>query len=765
VGWVKGGTNMKPENNETIIPIEGMHCASCVFMIEKSIRAIDGVDNVAVNLANEKSFITYDPKKVSISDLEAAIIKAGFKPGIDESEADSDSDADKKQKEMNRMWLVFAISLLFTIPLFYIAMVPMLSIIKLPFPDWLHPMHFPLLYALVELTLVLPIMFIGRRFYINGIKSFFNRSLTMDTLIMIGTSAAFLYSIFSTIQILLHEFKYVNSLYYETTGVIITLILLGKTLESSSKNKTSQAIKKLLRLSPKTATVIVNDVEKEVAVKDLVKGDLVIVKPGERIAVDGVVVEGTTSIDESMLTGESIPVEKVVGDKVIGASFNKNGSVIFKVEKVGKETALAQIIKLIEDAQSSKAPIAHLADIVSGYFVPVIIIVAIFSALGWLVAGQDAVFALKIFTAVLVIACPCALGLATPTALIVGMGRGAEIGILIKSGEALETAHKIDTIVFDKTGTLTNGEPEVTDIITFKNRTQDEILQTAASIEKKSEHPLADALVKAAKDRKIELLNVTDFLAIPGYGVSGMVKESVRILVGKMVFLEQNSIQIDDKENVIRQINRMEEQGKTVICLSIHGELAGLIACMDTLKKSSTQAVAKLKARGITTIMLTGDNKRTADAIAKEAGIDRVIAEVLPDEKSNEIYTLKESGNRVAMVGDGINDAPALTAADLGIAIGSGTDVAIESADIVLIHSDLLDVIKALELSRLTIRTIKQNLFWAFAYNIILIPIAAGALFIFGGPQLNPMLAGGAMSMSSVSVVMNALRLRYLKIR
>ena len=494
--------------------------------------------------------------------------------------------------------------------------------------------------------------------------------------------------------------------------------------------------------------------EKEVAVKDLVKGDLVIVKPGERIAVDGVVVEGTTSIDESMLTGESIPVEKVVGDKVIGASFNKNGSVIFKVEKVGKETALAQIIKLIEDAQSSKAPIAHLADIVSGYFVPVIIIVAIFSALGWLVAGQDAVFALKIFTAVLVIACPCALGLATPTALI-----------LIKSGEALETAHKIDTIVFDKTGTLTNGEPEVTDIITFKNRTQDEILQTAASIEKKSEHPLADALVKAAKDRKIELLNVTDFLAIPGYGVSGMVKESVRILVGKMVFLEQNSIQIDDKENVIRQINRMEEQGKTVICLSIHGELAGLIACMDTLKKSSTQAVAKLKARGITTIMLTGDNKRTADAIAKEAGIDRVIAEVLPDEKSNEIYTLKESGNRVAMVGDGINDAPALTAADLGIAIGSGTDVAIESADIVLIHSDLLDVIKALELSRLTIRTIKQNLFWAFAYNIILIPIAAGALFIFGGPQLNPMLAGGAMSMSSVSVVMNALRLRYLKIR
>ena len=765
MGWVKGGTNMKPENNETIIPIEGMHCASCVFMIEKSIRAIDGVDNVAVNLANEKSFITYDPKKVSISDLEAAIIKAGFKPGIDESEANSDSDADKKQKEMNRMWLVFAISLLFTIPLFYIAMVPMLSIIKLPFPDWLHPMHFPLLYALVELTLVLPIMFIGRRFYINGIKSFFNRSLTMDTLIMIGTSAAFLYSIFSTIQILLHEFKYVNSLYYETTGVIITLILLGKTLESSSKNKTSQAIKKLLRLSPKTATVIVNDVEKEVAVKDLVKGDLVIVKPGERIAVDGVVVEGTTSIDESMLTGESIPVEKVVGDKVIGASFNKNGSVIFKVEKVGKETALAQIIKLIEDAQSSKAPIAHLADIVSGYFVPVIIIVAIFSALGWLVAGQDAVFALKIFTAVLVIACPCALGLATPTALIVGMGRGAEIGILIKSGEALETAHKIDTIVFDKTGTLTNGEPEVTDIITFKNRTQDEILQTAASIEKKSEHPLADALVKAAKDRKIELLNVTDFLAIPGYGVSGMVKESVRILVGKMVFLEQNSIQIDDKENVIRQINRMEEQGKTVICLSIHGELAGLIACMDTLKKSSTQAVAKLKARGITTIMLTGDNKRTADAIAKEAGIDRVIAEVLPDEKSNEIYTLKESGNRVAMVGDGINDAPALTAADLGIAIGSGTDVAIESADIVLIHSDLLDVIKALELSRLTIRTIKQNLFWAFAYNIILIPIAAGALFIFGGPQLNPMLAGGAMSMSSVSVVMNALRLRYLKIR
>ncbi len=755
---------MKTKYNETIIPIEGMHCASCVFMIEKSIRAIDGVDNVAVNLANEKSFITYDPKKVSISDLEAAIVKAGFKPNFDESEFDSDSDADNKEKQMKRMWLEFAISLLFTIPLFYIAMVPMQSIIRLPFPEWLNPMQFPLLYATLEYTLVLPIMFIGRRFYINGIKSFFNHSLTMDTLIMIGTSAAFLYSVYSTIQILFQDFEYVNSLYYETTGVIITLILLGKTLESSSKNKTSQAIKKLLKLSPKTATVIENGIEKEVAVKDLVKGDLVIVKPGERIPVDGVVVEGTTSIDESMLTGESIPVEKSCGDKVIGASFNKNGSVIFRVEKVGKETALAQIIKLIEDAQSSKAPIAHLADVVSGYFVPVIIIVAILSALSWLVAGQDVVFALKIFTAVLVIACPCALGLATPTALIVGMGRGAELGILIKSGEALETAHKIDTIVFDKTGTLTNGEPEVTDIITFKNRTQDEILQTAASIEKKSEHPLADALVKAAKDRKIELLNVTDFCAIPGYGVSGIVR-NVSILVGKMVFLEQNSIQIDDKENVIQHINRMEEQGKTVVCLSIDGELAGLIACMDTLKKNSVQAVAKLKARGIKTIMLTGDNKRTAHAIAKEAGIDQVIAEVLPDEKSNEIYKLKEAGNRVAMVGDGINDAPALTAADIGIAIGSGTDVAIESADIVLIHSDLLDVIKALELSRLTIRTIKQNLFWAFGYNIILIPIAAGALFIFGGPQLNPMLAGGAMSMSSVSVVMNALRLRYLKIR
>lgn len=746
---------------EIIIPIEGMHCSSCAITIEKNLKPLNGIIDAKVNFATEKAYIQYDPLKVRITQINETINKAGFKAlPIEEI----DLNTKKKEKEIKVMWFNFILSLLFTIPLFYIAMAPMITFIKIFFPESLNPMNFPLRYALLELILVLPVIFIGRKFYINGFKSILKLNPNMDTLVMIGTGSAFLYSLYSTIQIILSNFIYVNNLYFETTAIIITLILLGKTLETVSKNKTSSAIKKLLNLAPKMATVLIDGKEIEISVKEIKKNDIVRVKPGEKIPVDGVIIDGHTSIDESMLTGESIPVEKSIGDKVIAGSINKNGSILFRVEKVENETFLAQIVKLIEDAQGLKAPIAKLADIVSGYFVPAVILIAIISSIAWFIANKDFVFALKIFMSVLLIACPCALGLATPTAIMVGTGRGAENGILIKSGEALEIAHKIDTIIFDKTGTLTYGKPVVTDIVILQKWLDEKkFLQIVASVEKKSEHPLADAIVHEANSKNLELFETQEFNSIPGYGIYAKVTNNT-LLIGNLKLFKIYNISIDNYEELTEKIKNLEKDGKTIIYVAINNQFFGYIACKDVIKESSIIAIKKLKGKGINTMILTGDNRRTAEAIAKECGINEVISEVLPDEKAKRIKEIMDKGKKVAMVGDGINDALALTTADLGIAIGNGTDIAIESADIVLIHSDLNDVVKALELSKLTIKNVKQNLFWAFCYNVVLIPVAAGLLYIFGGPQLNPIFAAAAMSLSSVSVVTNALRLRYIKI-
>jgi len=560
-------------------------------------------------------------------------------------------------------------------------------------------------------------------------------------------------------MIFLGDTSFANDLYYETAGVILTLITLGKYMETKTKGKTSEAIKKLMGLAPKTARVIRNGQEMEISIDEVAVNDIVIVRPGEKMPVDGVVVEGMTAVDESMLTGESIPVEKTVGDNIIGASINKNGTIQYKATKVGRDTTLSQIIKLVEDAQGSKAPIAKMADIISGYFVPIVIGLAILSGLAWYIGGQTGIFALTIFISVLVIACPCALGLATPTAIMIGTGKGAENGILIKSGVALETTHKVQTIVFDKTGTITEGKPKVTDIIVTEGISKDKLLLLTASAEKGSEHPLGEAIVKEAEDKGLTLLNTNNFTAIPGRGIEVMV-DGKKLLAGNKKLMNERKI---DLGFLAETSNELASQGKTPMYIAINNQIAGIIAVADTVKENSVKAIQKLHKMGIEVAMITGDNKRTAEAIAKQVGIDRVLSEVLPEDKANEVKKLQDEGKKVAMVGDGINDAPALAQADIGIAIGSGTDVAIESADIVLMRSDLMDVPSAVELSKSTIRNIKQNLFWAFAYNVAGIPFAMGILYLFGGPLLNPMIAAAAMSFSSVSVLLNALRLKRFK--
>ena len=580
----------------------------------------------------------------------------------------------------------------------------------------------------------------------------------MDSLIAVGTSAAFIYGIYAVIRIFGGDGSYAHRLYFETAGVIIALILLGRYLEARSKRKTSEAIKKLMGLAPKTATVIQDEQEMVIPIEEVEVGDVILVKPGEKIPVDGVVIHGRTSVDESMLTGESIPVEKDIGSTVTGASINKNGTIQFRATKVGKDTVLAQIIKLVEDAQGSKAPIAKMADVISGYFVPVVMGIAIIAGLAWYLSGQSVAFSLTIFISVLVIACPCALGLATPTAIMVGTGKGAEHGVLIKGGEVLETAHKIQTIVFDKTGTITEGQPEVTDVITTEDSDKQEIVRLAASAEKGSEHPLGEAIVRMARNENIETTQVDEFQALPGRGIE-VVIDGKEVVLGNKKLMDDKGISITLHD----ESDRLAEEGKTPMFLAIDGVLVGIIAVADTIKPSSKRAIELLHRMGIEVVMITGDNTRTAQAIARQVGIDRVLAEVLPEDKANEIKKLQAAGRKVAMVGDGINDAPALAQADVGIAIGSGTDVAMESADIVLMRSDLLDVITAIQLSKNTIRNIKQNLFWAFAYNTAGIPIAAGLLYAFNGPLLNPMIAAGAMAFSSVSVVTNALRLKRFK--
>jgi Cu+-exporting ATPase len=740
---------------EITIPISGMTCASCVAHIEKAITKLDGTKTVSVNLSTEKARVVYDPGQIRISEIKQAITEAGYKPLEIENEEVSDDNKSRHQKEIKKLWTKFVISAIFSTPLLVIAMGHMMG---LHLPTIINPETNPLNFALIQMILVIPPVAVGYQFYTVGFKTLFKGSPNMDSLIGIGTGAAVLYGIYATIMIAAGHKNYTMDLYFESAGVIITLILLGKYLESVSKGKTSDAIKKLMGLAPKNALVLQEGKEIVLPIEEVEIGDIIIVKPGEKIPVDGTVTKGNTSVDESMLTGESIPVEKNVGDKVVGASINKHGLIQFEATRVGKDTTLAQIIKLVEDAQGSKAPIARLADIIAGYFVPVVIIIAIVAGLAWFISGQSIVFSLTIFIAVLVIACPCALGLATPTAIMVGTGKGAEYGVLIKGGQPLETAHKIQTIVFDKTGTITEGKPIVTDVIVTNEWRSEDILRLAASAEKGSEHPLGEAIVSKAKVSNIVFEEIDEFSAIPGHGIKASIS-------GKQVWL--GNLQLISNEGIVNTLSsesdRLADEGKTPMYVVIDGILSGIIAVADTTKPNSKKAIDKLHELGVKVAMITGDNQRTARAIAKEVGIDIVLAEVLPKDKANEVKKLQDQGEIVAMVGDGVNDAPALAQADVGIAIGSGTDVAIESADIVLMKSDLLDVVTALQLSKKTIRNIKQNLFWAFAYNTAGIPIAAGLLFIFGGPKLNPMIAGGAMAFSSVSVVTNALRLKKFK--
>lgn len=741
------------------LKITGMTCAACAARIEKVVGKMDGVEGISVNLATEKATVTFDTTKTDLAVIKEKIEKTGYGALDIVEKKVVDEDKLRKEKEIKVLWTKFIVSMVFAVPLLYFAMGSMVWWLPFPIPSFLDPMQYPLNYALLQSVLTIPIIIAGYRFYTVGYKAIINRSPNMDSLIAMGTTAAIVYSLYSVYQISIGDFGAVEGLYFETAGVIITLILLGKYLEAVSKGRTSEAIKKLMGLAPKTAIVIRDGKEFEVPIEEVEIGHIILVKPGEKIPVDGVVLEGNTSIDESMLTGESIPVEKKAGDQVYAASINKNGMIQFKATKVGGDTALAQIIKLVEEAQGSKAPIAQMADIVSGYFVPIVFVIAVAAFLAWFISGESLVFSLTIFIAILVIACPCALGLATPTAIMVGTGKGAEYGILIKGGEALETTHKINTIVFDKTGTITEGKPEVTDVITVNGVGRDDIIQIAASAEKGSEHPLAEAIVKAAEKEDLEFLKVDHFEAIPGHGIEVEIN-GIHVLLGNRKLMDEKNITLEQLED---QSDSLASEGKTPMYIAMNQKISGIIAVADVVKESSLKAIEKLQSMGLEVAMITGDNRKTAEAIAKQVGIDRVLAEVLPQDKSNEVKKLQAEGKKVAMVGDGINDAPALAQANIGIAIGSGTDVAMESADIVLMRSDLMDVPTAIQLSKSTIRNIKQNLFWAFGYNVVGIPIAAGLLHIFGGPLLNPIFAAAAMSLSSVSVLTNALRLKKFK--
>jgi Cu+-exporting ATPase len=784
----------KPQGAAAAIPIGGMTCAACSARVEKAIRTLEGVESVSVNLATEKASVIYNPGTIRISAIKDAIEKAGYKALDFSKEGAADEDKLRKEREIRVLRTKFIIAASFALPLLYIAMAPMIKWVALPFPKALAPMNFPLSYALVELALVVPIIIAGRRFYTAGFRNLLRRSPNMDSLIAIGTTAATLYSVYNIFEIAGGNLHAVDALYFETAGVIIALILLGKTLEAVSKGRTSEAIKKLMGLAPKTAIIIENGAEKEIPIDEVIPGDIIVVKPGAKIPVDGVVVEGRTAIDESMLTGESMPVDKKAGDAVYAATINSNGVIRFKAEKIGSDTALAQIIKLVEDAQGSKAPIAQMADIVAGYFVPIVCVIAALAGVAWFAAasaglvapphGKPALeFALTIFISVLVIACPCALGLATPTAIMVGTGTGAENGILIKGGEALETAHRIQTIALDKTGTITEGKPKVTDIVTTRGVEPARLLRVIASAEKGSEHPLGQAIAREAEERGLSLFTVPHFEALAGRGIEAeiddddddgaednaagsrgegndKIRRGRRVLAGNRKLMDERGVDAGELEAAA---GRLAEEGKTPMYAAIDGKLAGIVAVADVVKPSSKAAVESLRKMGIEVVMITGDNKKTAAAIAKQVGVDRALSEVLPRDKSNEVKKLQDEGRKVAMVGDGINDAPALAQADIGIAIGSGADVAMESADIVLMRSDLMDVPAAINLSKRTIRTIKQNLFWAFGYNALGIPVAAGVLRLFGGPLLNPIFAAAAMSLSSVSVLANALRLKRFK--
>jgi Cu+-exporting ATPase len=735
--------------------IDGMTCAACVRRVENAIKDVSGVSSASVNLATEKAQVAYEPGRTKEAAIIHAVAAAGYGLAPVDENSDPDLDAAKKEKERKQEYLRLIISIGFAIPLVFVAMAEMVGI---SLPAFINPGQSPGTFALVQLMLTLPIVLAGFHFYTRGFPALFKGHPNMDSLIAIGTTAAITYSAVNTVLIFTGRTEYVMNLYYETAGVIIALIKVGKYMETVSKGRTSGAIKELMGLAPKTAIVVRDGKEAVIPIEDVAVGDELIVRPGEKIAVDGTVIDGHTSVDESMLTGESIPVEKNQGDTVTGASINENGTIRYRADKVGKDTALARIIQLVEEAQGSKAPIARMADVISSYFVPVVIGIALVSAGAWLIGGAGVTFSLKIFIAVLVIACPCALGLATPTAIMVGTGRGASLGVLIKGGQPLETAGRIHTIVLDKTGTITEGKPRVTDIKALNGFEESDILQLAASAEKGSEHSLGAAVVAESEKLKLAFLPATGFSAVPGRGITVTVDQK-DLMFGNLAFMKENQVMDAD----LPEADDLSGQGKTVMYLAVDQKLAGIIAVADVVKPDSAAAIARLQKMGLKTVMLTGDNELTAQAIAKQVNIDQVVSQVMPGDKADQVKQLQADGTRVAMVGDGINDAPALAQADLGFAIGSGTDVAMESAGIVLMQNSLAGVVTAIDLSRATLRNIKQNLFWAFFYNCAGIPLAAGLFHLFGGPTLNPMFAAGAMALSSVSVVTNALRLKNFK--
>ena len=731
---------------KALLNISGLRCASCVANIENALKKQEGIKEINVNFASEKAYLTYDPNKISLDEIKKIIEKLGYK-AQEENSQEASHQHDEQSLNLKRLKGRFWISLILGFPVFYLMMG---EILGLPTPEFLvERME---VFQFILATAVIAVSF---NIWTSGIRNLLRLRPNMDSLIFIGTAAAYFYSLLVSVLPFFGYKTFDSSLFYESAIFILIFINLGKYLETLTKGKTSQAIKKLIGLQPKEATLLKGREEVKVPITKVKIGDLILVRPGEKIPVDGIVIDGYSGVDEKMITGESLPVEKSKGDKVIGGTLNQTGKLVFRATKVGEQTMLAQIIEIVQQALGTKAPIQLLADKVSFYFVPGVLTIAIIAALIWFILGQPTGFVFTIFVAVLIIACPCALGLATPTAVMMGTGLAAQNGILIKSGKALEIADKVNMVVFDKTGTLTKGEPIVTDILS-REKTKLEILKIAGMIEKSSEHPLARAIINKAQKEKIKLFEVHDFRAIPGKGIQGKFKEQ-KILLGTRKLMTDNKV---DYQSFEREMAKLENEGKTVMILTVNSKVWGLIAVADVLKEYSKQAIELLHKMGKKVAILTGDNQRVGQAIARELDIDKVLAEVLPQEKATEIKALQNDGNTVAMVGDGINDAPALAQADLGIALGSGTDVAIETGEIVLIKNDLRDVIKAIDLSHYTLRKIKQNLFWAFFYNLVGIPIAAGVLYSLTGWLLNPSLAAAAMAFSSVSVVSNALLMK-----
>ncbi|MEY8346930.1 heavy metal translocating P-type ATPase [Bacillus cereus] len=727
--------------------ITGMTCAACANRIEKRLNKLDGVEKASVNFALESVLVEYNPNQVSTSDMKDVIKKLGY--GLEQKQEQAGEQVDHRQKEIEKQQGKFIFALILSIPLLW-AMVSHFEFTRF---IWLPDMF---MNPWVQLALATPVQFIvGKQFYVGAFKALRNKSANMDVLVALGTSAAYFYSLYLSFMSIGSNAHMVN-LYYETSAVLITLIILGKLFEAKAKGRSSEAIKKLMGLQAKNAIVVRNGQEMVIPIEEVLANDIVYVKPGEKVPVDGEIIEGRSALDESMLTGESIPVDKTVGDTVIGSTINKNGFLKIKATKVGKDTALAQIIKVVEEAQGSKAPIQRLADVISGIFVPIVVGIAIVTFLVWYFAVSPGEFAVALekFIAVLVIACPCALGLATPTSIMAGSGRAAEFGILFKGGEHLETTHRLDTIILDKTGTVTNGKPTLTDVILAEGIDKTEFLQLVGAAEKNSEHPLAEAIVEGIKEKGIELGSSDTFEAIPGFGIQSTVNGK-ELFIGTRRLMTKNSINV---ETELAKMENLEKQGKTAMLVAIDHQYAGIVAVADTVKGTSQEAIARLQKMGLEVVMITGDNTQTAKAIADQVGIKHVIAEVLPEGKAEEVKKLQQAGKKVAMVGDGINDAPALATADIGMAIGTGTDVAMEAADITLIRGDLNSIADAIYMSKMTIRNIKQNLFWALAYNCIGVPIAAAGF-------LAPWLAGAAMAFSSVSVVLNALRLQRIKLK